>query len=112
MKIRTIALAGVAIAALSGPAYATLPGWYLGLAIGYDNLQDEKVKSVCCGTATFTFKDSGLYLVNGGYKFDFGLRTEVELGYTKHVTNDSGLAGGQETSSVLVNALYDFEIFP
>src|SRR5215467_11962897 len=112
MKIRTLALAGAAYAALCGQALATEPGWYLGLAIGYDNLQNEKFTNACCATSNVRLKDSGLYLLNGGYKWDFNLRTELEFGYTKHVTNRPGLSGGTENLSLLANALYDIEIFP
>ena len=35
MKIRMLALAGVAAAVLSAPAHAATEGWYLGLGGGY-----------------------------------------------------------------------------
>jgi len=50
MKLRTIALAGVAVAALSAsPALASTTGWYLGLGVGYDHLNPVHV------TSTFPF---------------------------------------------------------
>src|SRR5215471_2427504 len=125
MKLRTFALAGVALAALSAPAFGTEPGWYLGLAAGWDNLQPEKFKTVPPdppGTNTAHLKDAGLYLLNGGYKWELdersGIRTELEFGYTKHVPKGyvpflgPQLIGGTENMSVMVNGLYDFEIFP
>ena len=43
MKIRTIALAGVAVLALSGPAAASdATGWYLGLGAGWDHMGNIK----------------------------------------------------------------------
>ena len=45
MKIRMLALAGVAAAALSAPAHAATEGWYLGLAGGYDNMPDVRAHS-------------------------------------------------------------------
>src|SRR5215510_12520216 len=98
MKIRACALAGAAFVAFCTPAMATEPGWYLGLAVGYDNLQNENFKSVF-GTSSIRFKDSGLYLLNGGYKWNFGLRTELEFGYTKHVVNSGSDTGGTENLS-------------
>ena len=39
MKLRMIALAGVAALALSGPAAASnATGWYLGLGAGWDHM--------------------------------------------------------------------------
>ena len=39
MKIRSIALAGVAVLALSVPAAASdATGWYIGLGVGWDTM--------------------------------------------------------------------------
>ncbi len=43
MKIRMLALAGVAAVALSAPAHAA-EGWYLGLGGGYDNMSNLRTE--------------------------------------------------------------------
>ncbi len=55
MKIRMIALAGVAALALSTPAMAN-EGWYLGLGAGWD-LQVNGAKATSVTVPTFTTKD-------------------------------------------------------
>ena len=76
MKIRMIALAGVAALALSTPAMAA-DGWYLGLGAGYDQQNGIKLTSVPCSD-TFSGKtnsSSGALLAGAfGYGWDNGFR--------------------------------------
>ncbi len=68
MKIRTIALAGVALAALSVPAFASdYTGWYLGLGGGYSS-PDLLHVDTPSGTGHLAFHDDGLGIGAVGYK--------------------------------------------
>src|SRR5690348_1826079 len=64
MKIRLIALAGVAALALSTPAMAA-QGWYLGLGAGWDQQTDLKFRSVPSPTSTQIAKSKAGALVAG-----------------------------------------------
>jgi outer membrane protein OmpA-like peptidoglycan-associated protein len=127
MKIRTIALAGAAALAMSGPAFASEPGWYLGLGIGYDNLMPVHVglQPFAVGDNpdyNFHYNDNAIYAGMVGYKFDdSGWRIELELSGATHTgtvgvprkdgTDPGGLLrGGTTTLSVLGNLLYDYNL--
>src|SRR5215469_7735172 len=112
MKLRTIALAGVAVAALSGsPALASTTGWYLGLGVGYDHLNPVHVTSTFPFSIDVDHSDNVIVVGSVGYKFDSGLRIENEIGYTTH--DISGLIntdGSTDAKSDLVNFIYDFPL--
>ena len=106
MKLKNIMLAGAAAVALTGIAAADTPdGVYLGLAGGANWVEDD-----------FFFGKFDMqtgYYVGGtvGYKFDFNLRTEFELGYRSNDYDFFGGKSGEVTSlSTMVNVLYDFDI--
>src|SRR5689334_17376535 len=101
MKIRTVALAGVAIAALASPAFADDPGWYLGVAAGYSNQEPVLLLqfSPPPGEPTFAhadYKPNWIALASGGYKFESGIRIEAEFGFDEHdlkqISTPSGAA--------------------
>src|ERR1700687_1338237 len=87
MKLRSIALAGVAVIALSTPAMAGPPGWYLGLGAGYDSLSTFGARDShlpAPNLAKLSYSSSGLGIVFGGYNWGNGFRFEGELGYSAH----------------------------
>src|SRR5437868_6407487 len=97
MKIRTIALAGVAAAALCSPALASEPGWYLSLGAGFDSLQPVHMQFPPPPVGGFNFNTdyspSALVIGGAGYKFDSGMRVELELGYTQHDATFGSVGG-------------------
>jgi outer membrane protein OmpA-like peptidoglycan-associated protein/opacity protein-like surface antigen len=111
MKLRSIALAGVATLALSAPASAsTYQGWYLGLGAGWDWADNVKIES----GGSFVkarFHDDVLGVASVGYKWgDF--RFEIEGGYDQRgVRKDlPGIDGGMSITSGMFNALYDIPL--
>ncbi|MGZ5937084.1 MAG: outer membrane protein, partial [Rhizomicrobium sp.] len=123
MKLRSIALAGAAVFALSTPALAAAPGWYLGLAVGYDQL--TSVKGQLLSTPPFSgemsYSGNAIYMGSAGYKWDSGVRLELELGYDNHDASKLHLfagpefgkpdvTGGTSTTSALVNFIYDLDL--
>src|ERR1700749_1170369 len=84
MKLRSIALAGVALAALSVPAMASdYTGWYLGFGMGYSDplLVHANVGPL---TGKIPYEPDAMGVVSGGYKWDSNIRTEIEIGYDGH----------------------------
>ena len=93
MKLRSIALDGVALAALSVPAAASdYMGWYLGLGAGYDS-PNVVHGSTPSGDVNLPYHDNALAVVSAGYKWDMNIRTELELGYTYHSAGSTGRGG-------------------
>jgi len=93
MKLRLLAMATVAAAALSTPAMAG-DGWYLGLGGGWDNQPGIRLASVPA-PAVFNRKtdanDNFIGALAIGYKWaGTGWRLENELAFTQH---DLSLAG-------------------
>ncbi|MBU6472791.1 MAG: outer membrane beta-barrel protein, partial [Alphaproteobacteria bacterium] len=117
MKIRMIALAGVAALAIAGPAAASnATGWYIGLGLGWDRLGNVKGSLVPTGTGYTggTAKlgtDDGV-LVTGafGYRFANRVRLEAEFGYTPHSIKETGYSGHVDITSAMLNAAYDFPL--
>ena len=115
MKLRMIALAGVAASALAAasPAMAS-EGWYLGLGGGI--AQQNGVSVVSTRNAAIGGKveseTGGLALISLGYKFDNMFRLEVESGYAwRDVEPVGGFNGGySQTKSTLVNAIWDIPL--
>ena len=89
MKIRMMALAGVALLALSGTASAG-QGWYLGLGAGLDHMGNFKTSFSGISSATSGMQgkvrtdDSALVALSAGYKFKNNIRLEAEIGYAPH----------------------------
>ena len=86
MKIRMIALAGVAALALSTPAMAA-EGWYLGLGGGWDSQSSTKITSsntAVAGTASSKAGSAAIIAGSIGYKWDNGLRLEDEIAWDGH----------------------------
>ena len=103
MKLRVIALAGIAAMALSSPAFAGT-GWYLGLAGGYSQLDENLAVNTGPAATPGAIHTSGGAAVAGafGYKWDGGLRLENEIGYASHDVNQTGFGGTTSVTSDLV----------
>jgi opacity protein-like surface antigen len=122
MKIRMIALAGVAAVALAGPASASdATGWYLGLGAGWDHLgQVKELYTPGAHVIKQDTDDSALVVGSVGYRFADRVRLEAEIGWDRHdATGDamgSGVPagtsnGGRATiTSALFNAAYDIPL--
>jgi OmpA-OmpF porin, OOP family len=121
MKIRTIALAGVAALALSGPAAASdATGWYLGLGAGWDHMGQfsqvftPQIPPNPPGTADVIFKtgtdDTALIVGSFGYRFANHIRIENEIGYDKHDLNDPLFDGHSGITSDLININWDIPL--
>ena len=91
MKLRSIALAGAAVLALSTPALASVPGWYLGLGVGYDQLTsvNATLQTSPPIAGTISYSGNAIYTGSAGYKWDSGVRLELELGYDSHDASGS-----------------------
>src|ERR1700709_642767 len=118
MKLRMLAMATVAAAALSTPAMAG-DGWYLGLGGGWDNQVGYRVKStagaLAGGGAKINSQDSAIGVASVGYKWSEGWRLENEFAFTQHDTSLSGTGafnatGGNQITSDMVNLTYDFPL--
>ena len=123
MKLRALLLTS-ALALCATPAFAgSNPGWYLGLGVGYDQLESVRSRT---NTTPATFADasysgSALFAGSVGYKFESGMRIEFELGYDSHDISTLRLVGGPSfgkpavsggttTTSGLINFVYDWNI--
>ena len=112
MKIRMIALAGVAALALSGPALAgEATGWYVDLSGGYDHMGQFTVHNNTTLTETKVGTDNSA-LVTGawGYKFHDHIRLEGEIGWDDHDVTSGG--GHASIKSFLLNVAYDVPLAP
>src|ERR1700760_4887956 len=120
MKLRTVALAGVAAAALgTSPAFANdTQGWYLGLGVGYDHQEPLEFTSggTVPGGARIGTTDTALVTGSFGYKWTEGLRIEFEASYDNHDLHPfaPGLGGSvdgtSEVKGALLNFLYDWDL--
>ena len=111
MKIRMLALAGVAAVAFSAPAFAATEGWYLGLAGGYDQMPSVKVKSAPF-PSTFSRvgnSDSGIGMASFGYSWASGFRLENEISYTEHDAKN-GFGGSSSVAATMFNLVYDIPL--
>src|SRR4051812_6993539 len=111
MKLRMLAMATVAAAALSTPAMAG-DGWYLGLGGGWDNQVGYRVKStagaLAGGGAKINSQDSAIGVVSVGYKWAEGWRLENEFSFTQHDTSLNGTGafnatGGNQITADMIN---------
>ena len=90
MRIRNIALAGVALFALTSAASAVDSGWYIGIGAGYDMPLAVKFPTTANVTANsltyFTnqaeFKNTWRGIATVGYAWHNHFRFEAEGGYT------------------------------
>ena len=107
MKIRMIALAGVAAMALSAPAVASdATGWYLGLGVGWDRMGSfEQTFSGPTNVRIKTDTDATA-LVAGtfGYRFGNSIRIEDEIRYDRHDSKNP-FSGRVGILSDLVNVI-------
>ena len=116
MKLRSIALAGAALIALSVPAAASdYMGWYIGLGGGYDSPDLVHFTSpALIGVQKAAFDPGAIGVVSLGYKWDHNIRTEVELGYTQHDADralGTKLGGQDELLSGMFNVVYDIPLW-
>src|SRR5687768_13567350 len=115
MKLRLIALAGVAASALAAsPAMAAVEGWYLGFGGGISEHNGIAVNSTinpAVGGKVQT-ETGGLVLLSVGYKFDSNFRLEVESGYSwRDVQPAGGYTGGfSQTKTTFANAIWDLPL--
>ncbi|HXB52841.1 MAG TPA: outer membrane beta-barrel protein, partial [Rhizomicrobium sp.] len=118
MKLRLLAMATVAAAALSTPALAG-DGWYLGLGGGYDEQSGIRGTSVPVPAATGKVGStgSGIGEVSIGYAWaDTGWRLENEFAFTQHSISagatgfSASAAGGDQITSDMVNLAYDIPL--
>src|SRR5437868_7109140 len=120
MKLRSIALAGVALAALSAsPALANdTQGWYLGLGVGYDHMTAIPLVTAPPPSVHADLRQQDGVMVAGsfGYKWASNLRLEFEVGYSSHDQREVNppfaghLSGTNELKSALVNVVYDWNL--
>src|ERR1700761_2409142 len=118
MKIRMIALAGVAALALSAPAMAADDGWYLGLGGGWDQQNGLKASSVP-SPALFAGRTqaSTAAIIAGtiGYSWN-GLRLEDEIAWDGQdltgyaVGSLKGSRGYNSVWTDYINAIYDIPL--
>src|ERR1700689_1826786 len=91
MKARMLALAGVALIALAGPAAASdAQGWYIDLGAGFDHMGQIEVPQSpllnTSGTKIDKLDTGGAALITGsvGYRFPSRIRLESEIGWVNH----------------------------
>lgn len=111
MKIKSALIAFTSILALSAAAQAE-EGFYVGLGGGANHVHDDKIDNTAGNpSAEFDWGWAGVGTL--GYKYDNGLRSELELGYRKNGADQVGAFaadGNVTTMSAMLNVLYDFDI--
>jgi len=119
MRIRNLALASVALIVSSSAALADGPGWYVGFDTGMDTSAPARFNFTANNNDPVFhvhYNNTAFDVASVGYKFDPGIRVEVEGGYDQHSTKrltDGGMAigyGGESDISGLANVLYDWEV--
>lgn len=112
MKLRLIALAGVAVAALSSPASAGT-GWYLGFGAGMSNLEPVRYSHAAPALSVSGQHDSGgAFQAALGYKFDGAIRLESEFGYSSHdIKAATGATGDTQIKTTLIGLAADIPVF-
>jgi OmpA-OmpF porin, OOP family len=126
MRLRSFALAGVAVFALTSSAFAADTGWYVGIGAGLS--MPQAVKFPTTGTVTANnvpYLADGASLKNSwrgigtiGYAWDNHFRFEAEAGYTDPKVGSLNLSGVKSSlTSVDVteftamgNLLYDVPV--
>jgi opacity protein-like surface antigen len=112
MKLRSIALAGIALAALSSPASAAT-GWYIGLGGGMSNLDPVRLThSGPSFSGTVKHDSSGVFGGSFGYKFEGIVRLENEIGYSSHdVKAGAGQGGSTEVTTNMINMVAEVPLY-
>jgi len=114
-----LALTGVALVALAGPAAASdAQGWYLNLGGGFDHMGNIEVPQSPLldgnGNKIDKINTGNSALVEGaiGFRFPNRIRFETEVGYTNHSIDSTGPTTGGEDKilSFLFNLAYDLPI--
>lgn len=111
MKIQLLTIAAVGLVTVSyGSAGAATKGPFVGIMGGANFAGDEDVSGLTINRSVDT--DTGWAAVPSiGYRYNNGLRTELELGYRKNdVDSISGVSNGSgeiKTKSAMLNLLYD-----
>lgn len=110
MKLHTIALAGVALAALTSPAMAG-SGWYLGVGAGMSQLDPVNYSHASPSVSiTRAHDSSGVFAGAFGYKFGF-VRLENEIGYSTHdLKASSGASGSTAIKTAMFNLVADIPV--
>src|SRR5579863_3122973 len=108
-----LAISGLTVLAPGSAKAQSALGPYLALGAGYDEMPDRNL--VISGHSVSSQWKTGYgALAAVGYKWYFGLRTEAEysgrVAWVKTFNQTSPWAGTQWDNSVMVNALYDFEL--
>jgi opacity protein-like surface antigen len=123
MKLRTIALAGASLIAFVTPAAAGT-GWYLGLGLGWTQLQsvDAHVTTpAVAGSGHGSFNTTVRGDVAAGFKTASGVRIELEDGYGEYKVKSAsfpsgtpiaGASGHLSISTMMVDIAYDRPITP
>ena len=104
MKIRMIALAGVAVLALTGSALAgEATGWYVDLSGGYDHMGQFTIQNnLTLAEGKVQTDNAGLITGAWGYKFHDHVRVEGEIGWVNHNVT-SGTAVRPRITSFMLN---------
>ena len=114
MKLRLIALAGVAMTAIAASPAVAAEGWYLGLGGGIAQQNGVSVRSTInpAVNGKVETETGGLALLSMGYKFDNNFRLEVESGYSwRDVEVSGGFTGGySQSKTTFVNAIWDIPL--
>src|SRR5579871_1213450 len=119
MKARMLALAGVGLLALAGPAAASdAQGWYLNLAAGFDHMGEVEVPQSpllnSAGGKIDKINTGDSALIDGaiGFRFPDRIRAEMQVGYTDHnVDATNATSGGSlRITSILYDVGYDLPI--
>ena len=109
MNFRT-ALVAASVLSLPVAAFAQpVDGLYVGAGVGYNYLQNEKVKAPP-GVGSFKGSSGVVGLANVGYGFGNGFRVEVEGDYRNTSQKGSGNSATNETYGGFVNGLFDFDV--
>lgn len=103
----------VALMALPAGAMAQSPGFYIGGAAGANWSNDSDVTGAGVPNGTSVDYDTGWAgLLNGGYAFTNGIRTELEVGYRGNdvdgVNGVQAAAGDVSSWDLMGNVYYDF----
>ena len=112
MKLRMLAMATVAGAALSTPAMAG-EGWYLGIGGGWDQQESIQYRSVTnpvIGNRNSPASDNAIGMISVGYAWGNGWRLENEIALTSHDIKLAGFNGGDQVTSTMVNLNYDIPL--
>src|SRR5579872_325767 len=113
ITIGFLAVAGLMVFAPGSAHAQSALGPYLALGAGFDEMPDRNL-AINGHTVSSQWKPGWGMLAAIGYKWYFGLRTEAEysgrVSWVKDFNQTAPWAGAQWDNSVMINALYDFEL--